>query len=312
MSESAVPAPAAGRTFTVWQRLSGWVVNPWGKPRFLVLITWAYMVWAIVPVIIAIQFSFNDGRSRTVWQGFSTQWYWSNPDSIWNNAELRDALVHSLTLAAWDVVIAVPLGVTLALGLARWRSRGSGSANFLMLFPLVTPEIVMGVSLLLLFTQLPPFTHIHTGGPAQVLGHVTFSISYVVVIVRGRMFSIGREYEEAAADLGASPGVALWKVLLPLLMPAIVASAAIVFAISIDDFVISQWLSSGPSTTTVPMEIYDATRAAPTPATNAIATVMVIVTLTSVVAGFLVWRAFARGQHGASQSTVRDFAAFDV
>ena len=79
MSESAVTAPAAGRTFTVWQRLSGWVVNPWGKPRFLVLITWAYMVWAIVPVIIAVQFSFNDGRSRTVWQGFSTQWYWATP-----------------------------------------------------------------------------------------------------------------------------------------------------------------------------------------------------------------------------------------
>ena len=205
--------------------------------------------------------------------------------------------MHSLTLAAWDVLIAVPLGVTLALGLARWRSRGSGGANFLMLFPLVTPEIVMGVSLLLLFTQLPPFTHIHTGGLAQVLGHVTFSISYVVVIVRGRMFSIGREYEEAAADLGASPGVALWKVLLPLLMPAIVASAAIVFAISIDDFVISQWLSSGPSTTTVPMEIYDATRAAPTPATNAIATVMVIVTLTSVVAGF---RCGARSRAGST------------
>jgi spermidine/putrescine transport system permease protein len=312
MSESAVSAPASHQTFTFWQRLSGWVINPWGKPRFLVLITWGYMLWAIVPVIIAVQFSFNDGRSRTVWQGFSTQWYWSNPDSIWNDSGLRDALVHSLTLAAWDVIIAVPIGVSLALGLARWRTRGSGSANFLMLFPLVTPEIVMGVSLLLLFTQLPPFTQIHTGGPAQVLGHVTFSISYVVVIVRGRMFNIGREYEEAAADLGASPAVALWKVLLPLLMPAIVASAAIVFAISIDDFVISQWLSSGPSTTTVPMVIYDATRAAPTPATNAIATVMVIVTLTSVVAGFLVWRAFTRGQHGASQSTMRDFGAFDV
>ena len=312
MTESAVSAPQSKPSFSLWQRVAGWVVNPWGKPRFLVLITWVYMLWAIVPVIIAIQFSFNDSRSRTVWQGFSTQWYWSSPDSVWNDPELRDALVHSLTLAAWDVIIAVPIGVTLALGLARWRSRGSGGANFLMLFPLVTPEIVMGVSLLLLFTQLPPFTHIHTGGLAQVLGHVTFSISYVVVIVRGRMFNIGREYEEAAADLGASPGVALWKVLLPLLMPAIVASAAIVFAISIDDFVISQWLSNGPSTTTVPMEIYAATRAAPTPATNAIATVMVIVTLTSVVAGFLVWRAFTRGQHGAKQSTMRDFAAFDV
>ena len=112
-----------------------------------------------------------------------------------------------------------------------------------MLFPLVTPEIVMGVSLLLVFTHL--FTFVHTGTLAQILGHVTFSISYVVVIVRGRLFSIGRQYEEAAADLGASPRVALYRVLLPLLTPAIVAGAAITFAISIDDFVISFWLSSG-------------------------------------------------------------------
>ncbi len=105
----------------------------------------------------------------------------------------------------------------------------------------------MGVSLLLVFTHL--FTFIHTGTFAQILGHVTFSISYVVVIVRGRLFSIGRQYEEAAADLGASPRVALTKVLLPLLTPAIVAGAAICFAISIDDFVISYWLSSGGDTT---------------------------------------------------------------
>ena len=120
-----------------------------------------------------------------------------------------------------------------------------------MLFPLVTPEIVMGVSLLLIFTEV--FTFIPTGTPAQILGHVTFSISYVVVIVRGRLFSIGKQYEEAAADLGASPPVALTRVLLPLLMPAIIASAAVVFAISLDDFVISQWLSSGGGTNTVPI-----------------------------------------------------------
>ena len=144
----------------------------------------------------------------------------------------------------------------------------------------------MGVSLLLLFTQL--FTFVHTGTLAQVLGHVTFSISYVVVIVRGRLFSIGRSYEEAAADLGASPGAALCLVLLPLLLPAIVASAAIVFAISIDDFVISQWLSNGANSTTVPMLIYDATRATPLPSTDGLATVIMLITLITVVAGVAV------------------------
>jgi spermidine/putrescine transport system permease protein len=225
-------------------RVWGWVRNPWGRPRFLVLITWSYVVWSIVPVLIAVQFSFNATRSRTVWSGFSTRWYWSDPvDSVWHDPTLRHALEQSLKLAVADVVVATPLGVLLALGLARWHGRGSRPSNFLMLFPLVTPEIVMGVSLLLVFTHV--FTFVGTGTPAQILGHVTFSISYVVVIVRGRLFSIGRQYEEAAADLGASPAVALSRVLLPLLTPAIVASAAVVFAISFDDFVISQRCSSG-------------------------------------------------------------------
>jgi spermidine/putrescine transport system permease protein len=313
MSDTAATRPAVGakQGFSTWQRVRGWLSNPWGRPRFLVLVTWAYMVWALVPVLIAIQFSFNDSRSRTVWHGFSTKWYWGDPvNSVWNDPALRAALSQSLKLAAADVVIATPIGVALALGLARWRGRGSGPSNFLMLFPLVTPEIVMGVSLLLLFTQL--FTFVHTGTTAQVLGHVTFSISYVVVIVRGRLFSIGREYEEAAADLGATPSVALYRVLLPLLTPAIVASAAIVFAISIDDFVISQWLSNGADTTTVPMTIYNATRAAPLPSTNAIASIMVLITLASVVAGFLVWRVFTRGERGAGKSAIRDFATLDA
>jgi spermidine/putrescine transport system permease protein len=178
-----------------------------------------------------------------------------------------------------------------------------------MLFPLVTPEIVMGVSLLLLFSQL--LTIVPFGTWAQVLGHVTFSISYVVVIVRGRLFSIGRSYEEAAADLGASPGVALYRVLLPLLLPAVVASAAIVFAISIDDFVISQWLSSGANSTTVPMIIYDATRATPLPSTDGIATVIMLITLLSVVAGVIVFRFFTRGEQ-ARGSAIDDVAGFGI
>ncbi len=295
--------------FSPGTRLWGWLKNPWGRPRFLILFTWAYVLWSIVPVLIAVQFSFNATRSRTVWQGFSTRWYWGDPvDSVWHDPTLRHALVQSLKLASADVVVATPLGVLLALGLARWQGWGSRPSNFLMLFPLVTPEIVMGVSLLLIFTQV--FTFIGTGTTAQILGHVTFSISYVVVIVRGRLFSIGRQYEEAAADLGASPMVALTRVLLPLLTPAIVASAAVVFAISIDDFVISQWLSSGGDTDTVPIRIYSATRAAPLPSVNAIATVMMVVTLLSVTLGFLAWRVFTRGERRTSAA--EDFGGFTI
>jgi spermidine/putrescine transport system permease protein len=179
-----------------------------------------------------------------------------------------------------------------------------------MLFPLVTPEIVMGVSLLLVFTHI--FTFVHTGTVAQMLGHVTFSISFVVVIVRARLFSIGRQYEEAAADLGASPFVALRSVLLPLLAPAIVASAAVVFAISADDFVISQWLSSGGPTDTVPIEIYSATRAAPLPSVNAIATIMMVSTLLIVTAGFLVWRFFTRGERQRGKAAEDFGGAFNL
>ena len=165
------------------------------------------------------------------------------------------------------------------------------------------------MSLLLLFSQL--LTFVPFGTVAQLLGHVTFSISYVVVIVRGRLFSIGRSYEEAAADLGAAPATRLTRVLLPLLLPAIVASAAIVFAISIDDFVISQWLSNGANSTTVPMEIYDATRATPQPSTDGIATVIMVITLLSVVAGVLVYRFFTRGESGRG-SAVDDVAGFGI
>jgi spermidine/putrescine transport system permease protein len=292
-------------------RFHGWWRNPWGKPRFLRVVTWAYILWSIVPVLIAVQFSFNSSRSRTVWDSFSTRWYWGDPvDSVWHDPSLRHALEQSFKLAAADVVIAVPIGVLLALGLARWRGRGSGTSNFIMLFPLVTPEIVMGVALLLVFTHV--FRFIHTGTVAQILGHVTFSISFVVVIVRGRLFSIGRQYEEAAADLGATPFVALRSILLPLLTPAIVASAAVVFAISADDFVISQWLSSGGSTDTVPIQIYAATRAAPLPSVNAIATIMMVSTLLIVTAGFLTWRAFTRGERQAGKAAEDLPGAFNL
>ncbi|MDQ4005810.1 MAG: ABC transporter permease, partial [Actinomycetota bacterium] len=217
-----------------------WLANPWGKPRLLAPLTWLYVAWSIVPVLIAIAFSFNDGRSRTAWQGFSFRWWTEDPDlAILHDPSMQGALVQSAKLAALNMLIATPLGVALAIGLARWRGRGSRPSNLLMLLPLVTPEIVMGVALLLVVVYLYPFVNLGTG--AQLLGHVTFSISFVVIVTRGRLFAIGREYEEAAMDLGASPFQALRYVLLPLLRPAIVVGAIVSVALSLDDFVISQF-----------------------------------------------------------------------
>ena len=275
----------------------GWFRNPWGKPRWLAVVAGLYIAWSIVPVGIAVLFAFNDGRSRTTWQGFSTRWFTGSTGSVFHDPALQSAFKHTLLLGVLCVAIATPLGVALALGLQRWRGPGSGVVNTMMLLPLVTPELVMGVALLLLFLKI--FPGLGLGTTAQAIGQVTFTLSYVVVIVRGRLVSVGREYEEAAADLGAPPHDQLLRVLLPLLAPAIIASAAVVFALSIDDFVVTQYLSSDASTTTVPMLLYASARGAPTPALNAIATVMLVVTLLTLAFAFFVYRRFAGGSSAA-------------
>jgi spermidine/putrescine transport system permease protein len=283
--------------------MRAWIANPWGKPRFLALFTWLYVVWSIVPVIIAVAFSFNDGRSRTAWQGFSLRWYYHDPlGSVWQDETLRQAMYHSLELAFFAMLIATPLGVALALGLQRWQTRSGTAANALMLIPLITPELVMGASMFILFTQV--FGFIGLGTPAQVIGQVTFAISYVVVIVRGRLASIGPEYEEAAADLGAPARDVLRRVLLPLLSPAIVSSLLIVFALSIDDFVVTSYLAKGSDTETVPIKLYSAARGAPTPALNALASIMVVVTLVSLALAYFVYKRFARGTGGSALESV--------
>ena len=283
--------------------------NPWGKPRVLRAVTIAYVAWSLLPVLVAVQFSFNAGRSRSVWQGFSTRWYLTDAASVARDDSLRLALTQSLKLAALTMLVATPLGVALALGLARWRGRGARAANALMLVPLVTPEIVMGVALFLVFANLYDFVPFGTW--AQLLGHVTFSISFVVIIVRGRLFAIGRDYEEAAMDLGASPVQALRRVLLPLLAPAIFSSFAIVFAISIDDFVISQFLVGGASSVTIPVRLYAGARMAPPPSLNALATVMLVFTLAAVTIAGLVMRRYSR-RDGQVDSAVAALGRLDI
>jgi spermidine/putrescine transport system permease protein len=161
-----------------------------------------------------------------------------------------------------------------------------------MLLPLVTPEIVVGVSLFLVFTQI--YTSVPRGFTSQLLGHVTFTVSYVVIIVRGRLVSIGPHFAEAARDLGATRLQALRMVLLPQLGPAIFASLMVTFATSIDDFVISSFLSTGAGTETVPIKIYSSARASATPNVNALATVVLVITLLVVGLTSLVLRRWHR------------------
>jgi spermidine/putrescine transport system permease protein len=293
---------------TITRRIGAWVNDPWRPPVVLAMVTWVYILWSIVPVLIAIQFSFNSGRSRSTWQGFSMRWWWGDDQrSLLHDPALRQAMINSLTLAAFTMLIATPLGVGLALGLARWRGRTARASNLLMLVPLSTPEIVMGAMLFLVFDNL--YTGIPLGRPAMLLGHITFSVSYVVVIVRGRLLSIGRDVEEAAQDLGATPIQALRTVLLPLLGPAIFASLMIVFATSIDDFVISAFLSSDASSETVPIKIYSNVRGSPTPALNALATAMLIGTTVAIGLAMVSLKLFRRGERG---SAVEDFARLDI
>jgi spermidine/putrescine transport system permease protein len=285
------------------------LANPWRKHRFLAAFTWLYIVWALVPVLIAIGFSFNAGRSRSVWQGFSLEWWIHNPDlSVLHDPTLTSAIRQSLILAVVTMAIATPIGVALALGLARWRGRGSGSANFLMLLPLVTPEIVLATGIFFTLVFLYPFPNPGTFG--QIVGHVTWSIPYVVVVLRARIFGIGSDLEEAAMDLGAPPLDALRRVLLPVLAPAIFAAFMIVFALSIDDFVTSQFLATDLNTQTVPMLIYSSGRTAPNPALNATATLMLVISLAAIGLGVGGMRVLAKRL--GVQAEGSDVASFQI
>ncbi|MFZ9482695.1 MAG: ABC transporter permease [Ilumatobacteraceae bacterium] len=255
----------------------------------LAALSWLYVLWSLLPILVAVRISFNSGKSRSSFQSPSLRWYTSDPTaSVLHDESLHTALSNTLVLALCTMLVATPIGVALAIGLHRWKGRTSQAANGLVLVPIVTPEIVFGVALFLVFSQL--YTGIPQGLSRQVLGHVTFTLSFVVIIIRGRLAAVGTEYEEAARDLGATRLQAVRLVLLPLLAPAIFASLMVVFATSVDDFVISSFLSTGAGTETVPIRIYSGAKAGSTPALNALAVVMLVITLSAAGLAALVMR----------------------
>ena len=311
MSTIAAAAPRKTRRF---RGPIGWYRDPWRKPRVLAAATWLYLVWSLVPVGIAIMFSFNNGRSRSSWQGFSTMWYVGHDlpggaYSLLTSPTLKLALAQTMKLAIITTLVAVPLGFTFALGIDRWHGRPASVANFGMLFSFVMPELIIGVALFFVFAMV--LKNVPSGTWQQSMGLICFQMSYPVIVIRARLLSIGRQYEEAGMDLGATATQSVRRVLLPMLWPAIFASAVLVFADCIDDFVIVAQLRGPATTDTISVKLYSGYRSAPTPAYNAMATLMLVVTLTAMFIGVLAFSRIAK-KRGADRSQAMESFALEM
>ena len=245
-------------------------------------------LFLFAPIAILIIFSFNDSRRTFVWRGFTTEWY----GRLFANEELVDALFTSLQVAAVAVVVSTVLGALLGLGLARRRFRGRAATETLLLLPMVTPEIVMGLSLLLFFLQL--FDARGSFGQLTI-AHITFCISYVAITVRARAAGMDAQLEEAARDLGASAFGAFWHVTLPLVAPGIIAGAMLAFSLSFDDYVVSTF-NAGIGDTTLPLYIYSAIKFGVSPSINAISTIIVAITSIAILAAWRIGRRRADGR----------------
>jgi len=302
MTSTGATATVPGQAGTATKeaaRRAGWRApwrNPWRHPWFLEGFTWLYLIWSLVPIAIAVLFSFNNGKSQATWQGFSWRWYFTDPvNSVLHSTVLQDAVLQTLRLSVYTTLIAVPLGVAFALGINRWRGITPKTFNFVMILSFVIPELIFGVSMFFVFTVL--FSFVHLGTLAQTLGLVTWNVSWPAIIVQARLVTIGRQYEEAAADLGATQFQTIRRVLLPLLTPAIFASAVLVFSSVIDDFVIVDLLYSNAGNTPMSVYIYSQQHGGNGgPALNALGTIMLLMSFVIATLGLIGYRFMTRGE----------------
>lgn len=248
----------------------------------------AGLAFLYVPIALLIAYSFNDSRLVTVWTGFSVRWY----GELLENERILESAWLSLAIAAASATIALALGTLAALAMTR-----AGRFPSRMLFagmlaaPLVMPEVITGLSLLLLFVSLDQAL----GWPGErgfitiVISHATFGMAYVAVIVQARLVTLDRSIEEAALDLGARPRTVLLAVTLPMIAPSLAAAWLLAFTLSLDDLVIASFVT-GPGATTLPMIIYSSVRLGLSPQVNALATILVLVVFCLVVAAALLLR----------------------
>jgi spermidine/putrescine transport system permease protein len=238
------------------------------------------LLYLLVPIGIILLFSFNDtqGRFNFIWEGFTLK-HWEDPFAF---QDLTDALVTSVQVAVLSTIVATILGTFMALALVRYEFRGRAPINFFIFIPLATPEVVLGASLLSLFISIG----IARGFTTILIAHVMFNISFVVVTVRSRLIGFDRSLEEAAQDLGANGVQTFLRVTLPLIAPGVLAAALLAFALSIDDFVITNF-NAGP-TLTYPLYIWGAARVSIPPQVNVMAAMIFVFTLAMML--LTVWQ----------------------
>jgi putrescine transport system permease protein len=244
-----------------------------------------------IPLVSVIVYSFNNSRLATVWGGFSTRWY----GELLRNEQVLDAAFLSLRVAVVTATLATLLGTMAGMALARFgRFRGRTLFSGMITSPLVMPEVITGLSLLLLFVSLQQLT----GWPAQrgfstiTIAHTTFALAYVTVVVQSRLASMDESLEEAAMDLGCRPLRVVFDITLPLIAPAMVAGWLLAFTLSLDDLVIASFVS-GPGGSTLPMVIFSKIRLGVTPDINALATLIIVVVSLGVV---IAWWAGTRSR----------------
>jgi spermidine/putrescine transport system permease protein len=250
--------------------------------RHHALTAYAMLVFAylLVPIAIVILFSFNapHGRFNYTWQGFTLD-NWRHWDAV---PGLRSSIVVSLEVAAMTSIAATALGTLIALALVRYGFRGRGTTNLLIFLPMSSPEIVLGASLLTLFLSMS----VPLGFGTILIAHIMFSISYVVVTVKARLIGFDRHLEEAAMDLGANEWTTFRKVTLPLIAPAVLAAALLVFALSVDDFVITNF--NAGTTVTFPLFVWGAARVGAPPQVNVIGSAIFFVGIIAMVVNVIV------------------------
>ncbi|MFL5258172.1 MAG: ABC transporter permease [Hyphomicrobiales bacterium] len=247
--------------------------------------TWLRSLFAIailvlyLPILTLMAFSFNTDRRGVVWRGFTL----NNYLKAWNNRELQEALINSLSIAVLATVISTVIGAMLAILLWRFRFPGKAGYEGLMALPIVIPEICMGVALALFFANTGMMEGVvPLPWPINlaniIIAHVAFCFPFVAIVVRSRLVGFNREFEEASKDLGANEWQTFWNVLVPFMMPGLVAGALLAFTLSLDDFVIT-FFTSGPDTVTFPVKVYSLVRRGVSPEINAASTVLIIITI---------------------------------
>lgn len=225
------------------------------------------LAFLYLPIVVLVLFSFNASRLSASWQGFSWQWY----GALWHDAALLAATLNSLLVATLSTSLVLVLGVPAAMGLERMRGRGKRTLEAIFLLPLVLPEVMMGVALLLLFVMIQWPLSLAT----VVIGHAAFNLPVVIVMVRARLRKLDPRLEEAARDLGASAGQTFWRVTWPLMRPAVLGAALLAFTISLDDFIVTFFVA-GPGSTTLPLRVYSMIKSGISPEINALSSVLVL------------------------------------